>query len=251
MPKLNAEKLRLFAGKKILEFHAARLARLQEINLHVVLQKKNPYLFRAKNLLTSNNLIESILSAFISSSEEELFGSFLEEIAIFVSYETCGGKKSSTAGIDIECDRDGVRYAIAVKSGPAWGNSSQYKALERNFRDVVTVLRQSKSIKHVQPVLGICYGRQKTVDRGLYLKITGQNFWYFLSGNEYFYTDIIKPLGHEASRHFEKYIEERDKLYNRFTKELLTEFCNKSGSIDWEKIVSFNSGNTKNHSWKS
>lgn len=250
MPNLNTV-LHTFTGKKIVEFHDARLARLQRMNLHEVLKKKNPYLFRAKNLLTSHNLIESILEAFISSSEEELFGSFLEEIAIFVSHKAFGGRKSSSTGIDIEFDRKVVRYAVAVKSGPAWGNSSQYKALEKNFRDAITVLRQSKSTKHVQAILGICYGKSKTVDRGLYQKITGQNFWFFLSGIESLYTDIIQPIGHEASRHFESYIEERDKLYNRFSKEFLGEFCGKDGTIDWVRLVEFNSGNTKHHSWGS
>ena len=28
-------------------------------------------------------------------------------------------------GIDLEFDKDGVRYIVTIKSGPNWGNSSQ------------------------------------------------------------------------------------------------------------------------------
>ncbi len=243
MSKPRQKNVEKFVGEKIVGFHQARLARIQNINLHDVLKKKNPYLFRAKNLLTSHELIASILEAFVSSSEEELFGEFLEEIAIYVSQQSYGGRKSSAAGIDLEFDRQGIRYIVAVKSGPAWGNSGQYKALERCFRDATKVLRQSQSSKHVQAILGICYGKQRTTDRGLYQKITGQNFWEFISGNENLYTDLIEPIGREAARHFEMYMEEKNKLYNRFTKEFLDEFCGASGVIDWEKLVAFNSGN--------
>jgi len=44
----------------------------------------------------------------------------------------------------------------------------------------------------------------------------------------------------------EKYVEEFEKSYqkaaNRLVKEFTTEFCLEDGSIDWEKLVEFNSG---------
>jgi hypothetical protein len=76
-----------------------------------------------------------------------------------------------------------------------------------------------------------------------YLKVVGQNFWYFISENESLYTDIIEPIGYRAREHNEAYSEERDRVINRFTRLLLTSFCKPDGSIDWLKLVKFNSSN--------
>ena len=59
-----------------------------------------------------------------------------------------------------------------------------------------------------QPVLASCYGKRKTVNNGEYLRICGQEFWYFISGNQDLYTDIIEPLGHQAKQSNQRYEEE-------------------------------------------
>jgi hypothetical protein len=124
-----------------------------------VLQKKNPYLFKAKNILTAERLVESILQAYLSSSEEEIFGEFLESLAIFIAGKTLGGRKAHGTGIDLEFEQDGIIYLVSIKSGVNWGNSSQYAALRERFKKAVQILKQSKSIKSVQPVLASCYGK--------------------------------------------------------------------------------------------
>ncbi|HWP82165.1 MAG TPA: PmeII family type II restriction endonuclease [Bacteroidota bacterium] len=242
MKELKLSDVQNYVNENIGTFHQNRVARLQQVKLKEVLRKKNPYLFRAKNILTAERLVESILDAFLSSSEEELFGNFLEGLAIFVASKTVNGTKSAATGIDLEFDKNGVKYLVAIKSGQNWGNSSQWLALRANFKKAVRVLRQSKQVKHVQPVVGSCYGRMKTVDDGQLIRMAGQSFWHFLSGNEKLYTEIIEPIGFQAKRHNDKYFEERAALVNRFTSEFASEFCT-NGRIDWEKLVIFNSGN--------
>jgi hypothetical protein len=171
MRQLDRQAVYEFVNVEIVKFHQARLARLEKISLKEILKKKNPYLFRAKNILTANELVPSILDAFLSSSEEKLFGDFLEQLAIFVSQETCDGKKSTAQGIDLEFDRDGIRYLVSIKSGPNWGNSSQYRKLEDDLKRGVQVQRQAQSGLHIQPVLGMCYGKRATSDTGVYLKL--------------------------------------------------------------------------------
>lgn len=244
MRDLRLSDVKKYVNENIGTFRKSRLARLQEAKLKEVLRKKNPYLFRAKNILTAEKLVESILDAFLSSSEEELFGDFLEGLAIFVASKTVNGKKSAAAGIDLEFERDGTKYLVAIKSGQNWGNSSQWAALRANFKRAIKVLKQSKHIRQVQAVVGSCYGRRKTVDDGELMKISGQSFWHFLSGNERLYTDIIEPIGFEAKRHNDEYYEEKAALINRFTAEFSAEFC-ANGRIDWEKLVAFNSGNLR------
>jgi hypothetical protein len=240
---LDRKALTEFANAEIADFHASRLRRLEGIQLADVLRKKNPYLFKAKNMERASDLILAIMDAFLSSSEEEMFGQFLEKLAVFVSEQACGGKKSSAKGIDLEFDRDGVRYLVAVKSGPNWGNSSQYAKLEQDFRAATVVQRQGRSSLHVQPVLGMCYGRQKSQDKGLYRKIAGQGLWHFLSGDEDLYLDIIEPIGHRAREHNEWFQQRRAAIENRLTLEFAQAFCAADGSINWAKLVAFNSAN--------
>jgi hypothetical protein len=76
------------------------------------------------------------------------------------------------------------------------------------------------------------------------LKICGQAFWHFISGNKNLYTDIIEPLGYQARQHNQLYEEELAVLINKFTTEFSKDFCTE-GRIDWKKLVQFNSGNLK------
>src|ERR1700749_2216401 len=89
-----------FVQENIVEFHNARIANLNGLTLHVLLANKNPYLFRAKNLNLASNLIEALMGARLSSSEEGSFGKFLEDLAIFVAQSCGGGQKSAAPGID-------------------------------------------------------------------------------------------------------------------------------------------------------
>jgi len=232
-----------FANEEIVLFHEARLKSLGKLKLLDLLKRKNPYLFRARNLATASDLIEALMGAFLSSSEEKLFGDFLEELAVFVSSRTCGGQKSSAKGLDLEFTRGGTRYLVSIKSGPNWGNSSQYSALKADFVHAVKVLKLAHTDLSLQPVLGICYGRSKWTDTGQYLKLVGQTFWWFLSGDPDLYTDIIEPVGYRAKHHNDRYFEQRCALVNQFAADLYQDFCHKDGRIDWDALVAYNSGN--------
>lgn len=242
MPLVDQQLIRNFVSREIVHFHEKRLARLEAIRLDEVLRKKNPYLFKAKHIVTAGELITGIMGAFLSSSEEKYFGDFLEQLAIFVSEQSYGGRKSSAPGIDLEFDREDTRYLVSVKSGPNWGNSSQYASLREDFRKAIIRQRQGASLQ-IQPVLGICYGRVRSRDSGLYLKLVGQQFWHFLSNDSNLYVDIVEPIGHNARQHNEDFASKRAAIENRFTHEFIERFCHFGGSIDWVKLVAFNSGN--------
>lgn len=151
-----------------------------------------------------------------------------------------GGRKSSAEGIDLEFERNGVIYLVAVKSGPNWGNSSQIKRMVDNFKKAQRVLRTSQGPRTVQAVNGCCYGQEAQQDKGDYLKLCGQDFWAFISGNENLYLDIIEPLGHRARERNEDFLKEYARLTNLFVQEFTQDFCT-NGLIDWKKLVQFSS----------
>ena len=104
-------------------FHKARLDRIRKLKLTDILLRKNPYLFKARNILLSQDLVKILLDAHLSSQEEAIFGNFLEGLAIFINQKVYNGWKSSAQGIDLEFNNDDKRYIVAIKSGPNWANS--------------------------------------------------------------------------------------------------------------------------------
>ncbi len=234
-----------FVNRNISQFHQDRLRLLEKMDLSKLLKAKNPYLFRAKNITTPRELVNDLLVAVLSSSEEQLFGGFLEDLTIFIASQTCGAHKSVGIGVDFEFENRDVYYVVSVKSGPNWGNSSQQSKQEEDFKEAVRRLKQSRLTRNIQPVLGICYGKTRTTLLRGYMKIVGQNFWYFISEDPQLYQRIIEPLGDEAREYNDAFLTSRDKVEAQFTKELAAQYSTSSGEIDWAKLIEFNSGNLK------
>lgn len=241
MRQINLNDVASYVERHIGEFHQRRAESLRSLKLQKVLKRKNPYLFKAKNVNDAHDLVKLLLDAHLSSQEETIFGEFLEGLAIFVCEKVFNGKKSSAEGIDLEFNRDNVRYIVSIKSGPNWGNSSQIKRMVDNFKQAKRILRTGNINANIQAVNGCCYGQENQIDKTDYLKLCGQEFWEFLSGNENLYTDIVEPLGFRAKERNEDFMLEYSRIVNLFTQEFTENFC-VEGRIDWDKLVRFNSG---------
>lgn len=241
MKQINLNDVTQYVEENIGIFHEKRITGLKKLKLEKVLAKKNPYLFKAKYTLTAQGIIETLTDAFISSQEETIFGDWLEGLAIFINSEVYGGRKSGIPGIDLEFDNDGARYIITIKSGPNWGNSSQIEKLRADFKTAQKTLRTSNSKLNIIAVNGCCYGRDNNPDKGDYFKYCGQRFWEFISGDSDLYTKIIEPLGYKAKERNDDFIQSYSQMVNRFTKEFADTFCLGDGSINWNKLVQFNS----------
>ncbi len=242
MKQLNLMDVTNYVEDNIGVFHQKRIERLDRLKLKTILKKKNPYLFKAKYILTASEIVQGITNAFISSSEEGIFGDWLEGLAIFINQKVYGGWKSGIPNIDLEFDKDNIRYIVNIKSGPNWGNSSQISKMKSDFRTAQRTLRTSNSKLVVVSVNGCCYGIDNNPDKGDYFKYCGQKFWEFISGNENLYKEIIEPLGYKAKEKNDAFLQSYSSMINKFTQEFIQDFCDSSGNIDWKKLVEFNSG---------
>lgn len=224
-------------------FHKARLAKTQELKLDDVLKRKNPYLFKVKGLSSVEAFMRSLLDATIASSEETLFGETMEHLAIYICEKERGGWKSSCEGIDCEfpADNGRTRYLISIKSGPNWGNSGQIKRMRDEFKKACITLRTTNSQLHIICVNGCCYGKDRHPDKGDYFKYCGQAFWELVSGEPDFYKDILEPFEKNAKQKNDEFEEEYQNVVNKFTGEFTQKYCHPNGSINWEKILEFNS----------
>jgi len=245
MKKLNLKNVYQYVEQNIGTFHQKRIQSLDELKLSQVLKRKNPYLFKAKYVLTAEKIVKGLVDAHISSNEETIFGDWLEGLAIFINNKVYDGRKSGITGIDLEFNRDETRYIVTIKSGPNWGNSSQINKLIADFRTAKKTLRTSNSQLNIVAVNGCCYGRCNKTDRGDYFKYCGQRFWEFISGDNDLFREIIEPLGYKAKEKNDDFVTSYSQMINKFTKEFANIFCKDNGEIDWDKLVQFNSAITE------
>ncbi len=242
---VEIEAVKNFINENIAGFHRSRISAIGKLQFESVIKRKNPYLFRAKNIITAEDFVKTLIDAYLSSQEETLFGEFLEKLAIFVCGEAKGGYKSGIEGIDLEIAEGKTRYIITIKSGPNWGNSGQISKMKDNFTKAQKILRTQNSEINVIPINGCCYGRDNVPDKGLYFKYCGQSFWELITDIPTFYIDIIEPLGYKAKEKNDMFYLEYSKVINRFTKNFLNDFCFQDGGINWERIVEYNSSRKK------
>ena len=225
----------------ISKFHEARINKLKTLKLEDLLKKKNPYMYKAKNINAADVLVRDLASAFMSSAEETMFGDWLEGLAIFIAGEVYGGRKSSADGIDLEMDKDGNHYLISIKSGPKWSNSSSMAKQKQNFTKAIKIFHTSGNKIPCFAIEGCCYGREHS-EKETHTKICGQEFWLFISGSNTLYTDIIEPLGTDAKAKNESYQKEYDAMITKFIIQFASKYCDENGSIQWDKILLLNSG---------
>lgn len=224
------------------EFYTTLIEKIDGIDIKKIMKRKNPYLYRAKAMQNASEIVENVLSAFVSSSEETIFGNcFFEPIAIAAS----GGSKSLAEGIDVVVNdkEDNTVYAIAVKSGPSVFNADSKKRQEQNFNAASKLAKQAR--ERYEAYIGYCYGRKKQSNRGvpkIYSELAGQEFWEKLTGDSEFYIKIIRYMGELPEKYVARYKESYNKASNRLIREFSNSFCTEDGTIDWEKLVRFNSG---------
>lgn len=227
----------------ILKFHEKKYINLNQLNSDDIFQRRNLYLLKTRYLQTPETIVRSLINRFISSSDEEVLGNFLKKLAIYISKHLQDGQKSSLKGIDLEFNRKGVKYLIDIKSGPNWGNSNQIAKMEDNFKKASKTLQTSGGNVNARFINGCCYGADN-LQKGGYLKLCGQQFWAFITGDNEFYLKIVEPLGFQAK--------ERSEIFNElFTKKLIAfttvfheEFVH-NGEINWNKLIVANSGTKK------
>ena len=176
-------------------FYNSLIDKIDGLDIVKVMKRKNPYLYRAKAMENAAEIVESVLSAFVSSSEETIFGNcFFEPIAIAAS----NGQKALAEGIDIMIQNNDINtiYAVAVKSGPSVFNADSKKRQEQNFMAASKLAQQAKA--RYEAYIGYCYGKKKESGRGkpkMYQELAGKKFWAELTGDDDFYLKIIEYMG--------------------------------------------------------
>lgn len=240
----DEEEVKKAIATALVNFYNTLISKLNDIDIKTIMKSKNPYLYRAKSMQTSADIIESILQAFVSSSEETIFGNcFFEPIAI----AACRGTKSATRGVDIELHDtvNNIKYFVAVKSGTSIFNADSMKKQGENFEEAQRTLRTSGGRIGFSAIVGYAYGTKTETGRGkakIYEEVAGEEFWEALTGDKDFYTKIISYMDTLPEQYIENYRTTYNRASNRLIRDFSIEFCNSDGTINWEKLVDYNSG---------
>lgn len=224
------------------DFYRRRISKISQLKLKQALKRKNPYLYKATGVEKASDIIEQLLSAYMSSSDEGIFGdAFFEPLAKFVSQ----GHVSPSEGVDVACETETKYMAIAVKSGPSVFNAQSKKRQAQDFKALRN--RLNKLGKQFDPLVGYSYGNkvQQNPENADFRELAGQDFWAEITGDDYFYLKIINLMKDKPKEHLIEYQNAWNAAINRFTKEFIEDFCCEDGSIDWEKLTQFNSGRKK------
>jgi len=249
MKKLDYEKLNAFIASDIIQpFYKIRIDRLTKAKLNNVIKRKNPYLFKAKNIETAGDLAKNILDAFLSSQEETIFGDLMENLAVHICQQVFDGKKAEEGkyrSVDLIFERDKKIYIVGIKSGPNWGNSDQVNTMRKNLKKAKQILRSELGKREIIAINGCMYGRDnqphkvnKRDPELSYYKLCGQPFWELISSDSELYRKIIQPLDKEAKKRDESFKDLYVKKINEMTKNIVGLFCTKN-NLDWNKIVDY------------
>lgn len=227
-------------------FYSKRSLSLNNLKLINTLKRKNPYLYRAVGVNDASDIVEEILRAHVSSSDETIFGNeFFEPLAKWVAQQANPMHTVVTSdgeGVDITITTTTSIMPIAVKSGVNVFNSDSKKKQGENFATLNK--RLLKLALHFDPVVGYCYGRKQQSARSKvnFRELAGQSFWALITRESDFYLRIVRLMGEKPVQHRPSFQLAFDQAKNRFVKEFLIDFSDINGAIDWDKLLQFNSG---------
>jgi Type II restriction endonuclease EcoO109I len=233
----DSKKLAKIVSEALDKFRQRRLDSFEKLDLKNLLQRKNPYLFRAIGVDNPRKLIGALLAAYLSSSDEGIFGdAFFETVALRIS----GRKKSMTNSVDFELYAGQAVRAYAVKSGPKAFNAGSRRDQVSAFDEC----RQRLPGLAFEPVVGYGYGRRLSppTRKKRFREVSGQAFWEEISDDPDLYRRIFLPLAEKADQHRDAYREAHKRAIIKFVREFRQEFGTADGQTDWDKVLILNSG---------
>lgn len=232
---------------RLTSFYTRRIEALDKLELKKVLARKNPYLFRAIGVHHVSELIQNLLGAYSTSSDETIFGNeFFEPLA----RELAKAKTADGEGVDVVVETATRISAYAVKSGTSVFNSSSRRDQEQSFLKMRN--RLFKTQKQFDPVVGYGYGRKgRPAKKALpFREVAGQGFWEELTGDPDCYVKILDAMQTYPDSHRIAFKQAWDRAVNRFSMEFMLNFMSGDGSINWGALLRYNSGNDP-VKWKS
>ncbi|MCS1407028.1 MAG: hypothetical protein M2R45_00184 [Verrucomicrobia subdivision 3 bacterium] len=227
-------------NQNVIKFADELRKKLEEFDPKVVIKRKNPYLFCLRDTSGVESFSSSILEAFLSSSEETMFGNLAEKCAVAICKNAKNGMKSTGEGIDLEYANGNVRTIIRVKSGMNWGNSSQRKKMKEYFTKAKRILGQGANAdNHIKCIEGICYGPASKKNKGDFHTYIGSDFWEEIIDWNGTYMALLDIFSKHAANGLQ---EIKQAAKDKITRFLIDNEISLGNKIHWANLVRYVNG---------
>ena len=121
MEQLNLKDVTQYVEENIGAFHQKRIAGLKDLKLKKVLGKKNPYLFKAKYVLTAQDIIKSFTDALYLHKKKQFLVTGSRDLQYLLMEKFIRAENQEFQVLILEFDKDNIRYIVTIKSGTKLG----------------------------------------------------------------------------------------------------------------------------------
>ena len=198
---------KIFFRERIAQKHINNTQKLKSLDEFNV----NPFLLKyLANFAFGDSSAESMAKALVyprvlGTSIATTFGNQLQ----FFCNEVLSSFASTTPGIDIEfVDAvDGRKKYCQVKAGPSTINYDDVTTIENHFNAIKNLARTNRVLDFnpmYDCIVGVFYGTHEELNANYkrlennYQVLSGQDFWYHLTGDENFYSELIDAFAEVA-----------------------------------------------------
>ncbi len=158
----------------------------KKINLPELLGKCNPYPM-VVNCKTPEDIVDFILQRHQQTSEQTIWGNFLESIAVKISEIKLNGYKSKEVCTDIEWVSNSKKHFRGWKSSPNWANADQKRTVINTEKEL-NKLDDFGSFK-VLTSYGKTPNRKKSSVN--FTQISGQESWEEIGNDNEMYNKVM------------------------------------------------------------
>lgn len=230
-----------FISCRIAEFQNHNDQLLSSLKLSNLINNSGIFLLNFCDPINVHDFVKKLTDNYLLSQEELIFNDLLKQLAIFTVRGANRGKESDYKAVDIELTKAGITYMILIVNDKSLSQEDVIQLHITSLIDAKNNETQKNPNIPIIAVLGCFYGNDYEYDKGNYLKLCGQRFWEFISGDPDYYLAIIELIKALNPMKNATYYSDYCRLLNVLEAEFLRDYCY-DGLTDWPKLVQLNSG---------
>jgi len=224
---------------EVISLQKKRLSILDAVTAQEIMERSNPLFMGISDVEHVLTWVVRNLDNYLAASDQTLVGKMCENIVFNITKQRFRAKRLNNKTFDLMWEEGNIVHVREVKSGKAWGNSSQQESLRSRVKSLKEKYEADGKILDFK--LLICYGRGDSKRRDGITELRGQSAWEEITSNPDFYLKVQKLCQTDSKKYNDRYRIKRNSAINRLVEEM-SKFCSLNGSLKKELITRCNSG---------
>lgn len=233
----------LYTQKVLMDFLDTQFEHLKNLKLDDL--EINVLLVKALGFTTAEETVEFYLYQRITRGAVTSWGQkALEDLCIVAGAEKIPNEENvevSGKRFDLKKRLDGTNYFIQLKSGPNTMNIGMVDSLNEMIKKI------EEKDSEAFGILGMTYGTKSQISSQIRGKLIdferrafiGKDFWKLLSGNEHYYSELIKLIDRLSEQFKDRYKMSFLALVKEKKSQLIAQWKEKYGDIGEEGLTKF------------